>query len=199
MDNSNNQENELNLNSQEVLDKAKKDGSDKVQEIAKDAASKGARKVSKNVIKNQVSSKVLTALLPYITVALVFILVAIIIIGILAFFLTLPGMMGQKITEIFEDLSKSIQSIYKGEVDASITNKEVIELANYIENMDYDLIGYGFVRPNLDSSVKTVEQLSKDGYEDIKQENPDKDKDGEPEYLIFLEDEKGNRYNKNFY
>ena len=202
-----NQEN----NSEELLEQAQQEGIERKEEVSnnellKKATNKVAKKATSKAgletAKKQLASKAISLLgplLPYIAIAVLIILALIMIIGILAFFLTMPGLMQDKISSIFEDISVSMQCLYKSDVDAKVTNEDVIELANYINNMEYDLIGYGFVKPDRDINVKTIEQLQDEGYHFIEEKNPDKDKDGEPKDLIFLVDENGNKYDKEFY
>ena len=189
-------------NAQKAVDMAKEQGKQAVQKMAKEGIKKGVGKAG-GAVGGSATTGALAAILPYLLIALLIILVIMIIIGIIAFLLTMPGMFSGKISAIFEDIGQSVKSLYSGSVNVS--NSEVMELANYIEDMEYDLIGYGFVRPNADEDIKTTEQLVEDGYEKVQEENPDYDEDAEeedisePEYLTFYEDEDGNRYSGSFY
>lgn len=65
------------------------------------------------------------------------------VIGAYSFIVTLPGMMIDKITETVGGFFDSLQSFFVGN-GVHIKDSDQTELANYINNMGYDVVGYGF-------------------------------------------------------
>ena len=81
-------------------------------------------------------------------IILVIILIVIIIIttvGTLAFFVAMPGMVVEKITKFLEDNWVKVKSLVIGLDKASVNNKNITDVAQYLKNMGYDLEGCGFV------------------------------------------------------
>lgn len=75
------------------------------------------------------------------------IVIILLIIGAISFFTTVPGMMMDKITEISSGFWRGFKSFFEGNA-AYITEEDQTTLAEYIENMGYDVVGYGFAAPN---------------------------------------------------
>lgn len=81
-----------------------------------------------------------------IIIIVVIIIIILLIIGAVTFFQTAPGMMMDKITEISSGLWRDFKSFFEGN-SAYITEEDQTTLAQYIENMGYDVVGYGFAAP----------------------------------------------------
>lgn len=74
-----------------------------------------------------------------------FILVIILVIGIIMFFLTMPGMVMEKLKGLFKSVGNAWCSWW-GTDDATQFNQvEVYNVLNYLDEMGYDLKGYGFI------------------------------------------------------
>lgn len=82
-----------------------------------------------------------------ILIIVLIIVIILLIIGAISFFTTVPGMMMDKITEISSGLWQGFKSFFEGNA-AYITEEDQTTLAEYIENMGYDVVGYGFATPN---------------------------------------------------
>ena len=112
---------------------------------------KNAEKVGKVASK----SKFLTALgpiLPYIGIALLIILLIIFIIGIVVFVLTMPGMVMEQLKAMFHELGNKVASFFGADETKMIENEEIYEVLDYLEDMGYDLKGYGFLTEFFDES-----------------------------------------------
>ena len=135
----------------------------KVAEKVSKKAQKTIAKAGKNIAK--IASKLGPAL-PWIALAIVIIIV---LVGILAFFMTMPGMLTGKLKKFAQNIADWFEALYKGELEAYTNEENIIETANYIKSMGYDLVGYGFVPANTNweyDSLKSVEDLASDGYTD---------------------------------
>lgn len=113
------------------------------QEAGKKAAEQAAKQASKTAAK--AGTKV--ALGPILFWVGIIILIIIVVVGILFFFITMPGMVVGKIGDAINGLTHNIQNYFAGSEEAidSVMYKDVLSVAKYIENMGYDLQGYGFL------------------------------------------------------
>lgn len=160
-------------------------------EMGKDLAKKAVQKAAKNGVKNQVIGQALTgvfsALAPYIGIAILVILIIIILIGIIGFFITLPGIMKDKLNAFATSVSDWWQDLYKSAANVSVKDEDVVSLANYLVDMGYDLIGYGFITPDDEEHINTYESLKDEGYSE--EEIDDK---------VRMKDSSGNYFNDVF-
>lgn len=134
---------------------------DMAKKISKNASKKGAKTFA-NIGK--VASKLGPAL-PWI---LLIIVILIVVIGILGFFMTMPGLMTGKLKEIAQGVGDWWQSLYLTGADAYTNKDDVIETAKYVKSMGYDLIGYGFIPAKVmeakDITGKDGVEVGEDGY-----------------------------------
>ncbi|MCI8310094.1 MAG: hypothetical protein HFJ45_08070 [Clostridia bacterium] len=82
----------------------------------------------------------------------------------LAFGLSMmPGLMQSKLRNIFKQMLNEAQGWLMTAASAALDDDgaDIVEVANYLEEMGYDLVGYGFVTPSLGSlnSFPTLEEL----------------------------------------
>lgn len=75
----------------------------------------------------------------------VFVLIVVILIGIISFFMTMPGMVRDSIVEFVNDLWTKFKSFWVGTAEGSISTEQVVGISNRLEEMGYDLVGYGFM------------------------------------------------------
>lgn len=104
-----------------------------------------------NDAKEKIDSaiKVIKAIPPHAWFAIgIIILIIFFVGGYIGFFTLLPGLTVSKIKELAQKGIDTVQSWFTTEADAYVNEVDVVELANYLEQMDYDLIGYGFITPN---------------------------------------------------
>ncbi|MGN1299361.1 MAG: hypothetical protein ACI4UE_05210, partial [Candidatus Scatovivens sp.] len=144
----------------ETKDRAKQ-VTDQIKKISKNKSKAGAKTFA-NIGK--VASKLGPAL-PWILLVIV---ILIVVIGILGFFMTMPGLMTGKLKQIAQGVGDWWQSLYLTGADAYTNKEDVIETANYIKSMGYDLIGYGFI-PAKVLSAKSITgedgvEIGEDGY-----------------------------------
>ena len=124
-------------------------------------AKKNAAKIGKKALKlvGKLLKKLLEALLKAGWVGLI-ILAVIIIVVIITAINTMPGMMRAKLAELFKI---NVGSWFMNGATASLKAdySDIIDVANYIESMNYSLIGDGFVTPNLRDSedIKTISEM----------------------------------------
>ena len=143
----------------EQSEKQSKSGT-KTSGVAKDIAKKKIEKEAKQKILTKMGStklmSLLAPILPYLAIALLIIILIIILIGIIMFLLMLPGILMGKITALVEGAAKALESFWEGKEDAAVDTEDIIGVADYLENMGYDLKEYGFV-------TSPVEEASFDG------------------------------------
>lgn len=136
---------------QEAYDKAKqaRDTVKKVQDAKKAADAAKAGKAAAQAGKAAAhGSKILTALgpaLPYIGIALLIILIILLLIGIIVFLVTMPGMVMDKLKAMFQELGNKVAAFFGGDENTQIEDEEIFEILDYLQDMGYDLKGYGFL------------------------------------------------------
>ena len=129
--------------------------SSKASEIANKEIQK---KLSKSVTKNAVKQSLVKALLPVLTWVLVFIIILIIIIGIVMFFITMPGMVMDKLKDLSISIGNKLEAFFGGDTTAQIQDQQVYDVLDYLEQMGYDLKGYGFLTDYVGESKDGVER-----------------------------------------
>ena len=97
---------------------------------------------------------VATTIGPVILIIAIIIIIIIVVIGIIFFFTTMPGMVVGKIGEAINKFREGVEDFVNGGDAAQIyvDRQQVIDAAEYLETMGYDLEGYGF----LDDSTKQI-------------------------------------------
>lgn len=112
----------------------KQGGPGKGKQAAKKLAKDGATKLIKFLSKAG-------ALFPVILIALIVIL----LIGLIGFFLTMPGLFLENIKNTAKNFFTAIQGWFvSNEVSSQISKEDELELAQRIHNMGYDISGMGF-------------------------------------------------------
>ncbi len=103
-----------------------------------------AQKVQKGKKAVNLIVKVITKIPAIGTIGLIIVIV-ILIIGFIGFFTSLPGTFIESIKAFGQNLWSSIVGItVGGEITASVSEQDQINLAQKIEDMGYDVVGYGF-------------------------------------------------------
>lgn len=83
--------------------------------------------------------------LPIIIKAIIIILVILILVGIVQFFRTMPSLYLENVKEFGINLWGGIIGFFNGDnITSTVTEEDQIELAQRIQDMGYDVIGYGF-------------------------------------------------------
>ena len=140
---------------------------DKAKEQAKKQAKKVAEKAAKQSAKMGAKAAGNSGLLAFfatpvgwvVLIIIAIIVIIITIIGIMSFFTNMPGISSSKLTEFQTSILQSVERYFTGESDSkdNITKEHQIELAQYMKDMGYDLIGDGFI-----SDVKYYTETDKE-------------------------------------
>lgn len=97
---------------QQALNVAKDQGQQALQNLAKEGIKKGAAKAAGNAAASTATTGVLATLAPIIAIVAIVIIILIIVVGILGFFLTMPGMMSDKLKSFGESIASGIRSVF---------------------------------------------------------------------------------------
>lgn len=100
---------------------------------------------------------------PVILVILVIVIVIIIIIGLIGFFVAMPGSVVGKIGSVMNDIWTRAQIFVNGNNAAEIlvSKEDVVDAAQYLDQMGYDLAGYGFLSDEIEDTVSAEKDNSK--------------------------------------
>lgn len=130
---------------------AKDKAKDKAKQQAKKAVEKSAKKAAKAGAKAGKASS-LTAFFAtpvgWAVLIIIGIIVAILlIIGAVSFFTNMPGMISAKLEKLKQDMLYNLEVRWTEDNDVTglISEQTKIDLAQYIKDMGYDLVGYGFL------------------------------------------------------
>jgi hypothetical protein len=86
--------------------------------------------------------KVIAPILPYVVG---FVLAFIVVVGLIMFLIIMPGTLMGKLNELFDSVVGFLISIWQDDAEIAVTDQAVIDVADYLESMGYDLREYGFV------------------------------------------------------
>ncbi len=114
-----------------------------------------AKKIAKAIGK--AIRKIIELLIKLGPVGIIILVILLIVVIIIAFF-SMPGMMRDKLLSLF----KINWDWLKPGAVQSLDNQDIIDVANYIEEMGYSLVGDGFVTPIIGSNqsdYKSIEEL----------------------------------------
>ena len=109
------------------------------------ASEKAKKEIKKKVVSGAGKKSLIAALGPILMWAAIIIFAIIIIVGIVTFLMTMPGMVMSKLKEFAEDIGKSIASYFGANEITFVDDEEIYEVLDYFEDMGYDLKGYGFL------------------------------------------------------
>lgn len=129
----------------EGAEKAAQDTTKKAaeKEIQKKAAQEGAKQAGK-----QVASKGIFAT-PVGWIILLIIVIIIVLIGTISFFMLMPGQILGKLKVFAMGFVDAVRGFFEGKQNI-VYDAEMAEVADYIEQMGYDLKGEGFVTKDLE-------------------------------------------------
>ena len=181
----------------------KQAGKETGKQASKEASKKAAKEASKQAGKAAAKAGTKAALGPVLFWAIIIILIIIVVVGILFFFICMPGMVVGKIGDAINSFFSSVGDFFDGSDQAvsMVTKEEVVKAARYVENMGYDLQGYGFLSEEVESKVSgQVEDGWSDNLSEWWHDNDsvlvaakDKDKNEDKDY----EDEESKKLNIN--
>ena len=129
----------------------KKNKSNGIQKAQKAKQNYDKAKKRMETLKNL---KSIAPLISALGMAFVVLIIILLIIGFIGFFTTLPSIAIEK----FMEVCKGFWRWATGNEEIEVDSDNIDDLANYIESLGYDLIGYGFVSPTKD----LVEHTEKD-------------------------------------
>ena len=120
---------------------------DKGAEMAKDKMKdKAKEKLAKDAAKKAAAKGSLGAAMgPVLFWAGIIILAIIVIIGIIMFFITMPGMVMEKLKALGKAIADGLSSWFGSDDTERIEEESIYGSLNYLEEMGYDLKGYGFL------------------------------------------------------
>lgn len=137
-----------------------------VAQQGKKAAKKVAEKAGKEVAKGAAKSSLLASLstvLMYVALVLVIIFV---IIGLIMFFVTMPGMIMDKLKGLFKAMGNYVAAFFGADTTEQIDAVQVYETLDYLEQMGWDIKAEGFltgyVEDDSDITAKEKELLNED-------------------------------------
>lgn len=137
--------------------KAKNMRKKSIDEVARDIKRK-VEKAKKAIDKVTAFISALGPAAPWVILAIVIIIV---LVGLWGFFHYMPGLTIGKLKELAQGATDFIQSLFIPDAIAGLKDEDVVNAANYLEEMGYDLIGYGFVEPATELAATDVT------YEDV--------------------------------
>ena len=115
-------------------------------DVAKKIGDKLKDKAKKDAGKNAaVKGKLAAASGPVLFWAVVIIVAIIILIGIIMFFMTMPGMVMDKIKSLFSELGNYVSAFFGADTTKQIKDENIYSTLDYLEEMGYDLKGFGFL------------------------------------------------------
>ena len=176
------------------IDKAKK-MKEKMQKVQK--AQKAAKKAKqvKAAAKFASGAKKFALLAnPYFWIAMLIILAIIVLIGLIMSFTIMPGNFLGKAKQFVEGMMKGFCGLVWGDSTSSIGNDsdEVKDLANYIQNMGYDIQGYGF------GDVEYKDEAEREEVKEAANEVRDNAIDGKRNYVTDQQATQGGEIKKVF-
>ena len=143
---------------------------------------KGAEKIQKNVAKatsqSNLKAKVFTKLAPMlgpiIFWAMVVVIAIVIVVGIGTFLMTTPGIIMDKLEKIAGNVVDALQHYFLGDdLTENVKKEEIVGVLDYLEDMNYDLKGYGFLSSFVDEEDKTYENGKPTGATQYKDDEAD--------------------------
>ncbi len=90
------------------------------------------------------------------------ILLIMMIIGFVSFFTDGLGLIGEQILKFADGIWTAVKSEFVGEAEATIKEKNIIQIGEYLEEMGYNLEGFGFINSN-GKGVTKEDKLEDDG------------------------------------
>lgn len=119
---------------------------------SKESWSKRTTNAVKSAVKNWKSkSSLIAALGPILLWIFVAIVILIVIIGLVMFLVTMPGMVMEQLKALFNTLGNYVACFFGADVTKQIDDTEIFDTLDYLEQMGYDLKGFGFLTDYVDS------------------------------------------------
>ena len=117
----------------------------KSSNVSKGIQKKVQERLSKSLKKNVAKQSLMKVLMPILIYAIAFIMILIIIIGIILFLITMPGMVMDQLKAFARQVGDAVSSWFGSDSTTQVNDEDVYETLDYLEQMGYDLKGYGFL------------------------------------------------------
>lgn len=129
---------------QGVAENVKKQTSEQVKKKVKE-------KVKKEAVKGAAKHSLMAAMSTVLMYVALAIIILFVIIGLIMFFVTMPGMVMEKLKALFEEAGKFIAAYFGADTTQMIKNEEVYETLDYLEQMGWELKSEGFLTGYMES------------------------------------------------
>ena len=140
---------------EENEEKEKKQSQENSSQMTKEAVQKIAQKGAK---KFAGKASLMGPLAHIVAVAAPILVIVIILGGIILFFLTMPGMVMEKLKALGKAIAKGMASWFGADNTEMIDDYVIYETLDYLEEMGYDLKGYGFLTDYVGTEEDGVER-----------------------------------------
>lgn len=140
--NNENEDNELEQNHDLDMQNSKNDLNEGKRQLKENTAP--ARNATKKVLNNKKVRAFIVAHLPIILMVIGIILLIIFLLGIIIYILAMPGLFLAKLGDLTRGIAAEISGAFTGDnMTAQISKEQVIDLAQYLQGMGYDIQTYG--------------------------------------------------------
>lgn len=130
---------------------------------SKESWSKRTTNAVKSAVKNWKSkSSLIAALGPILLWIFVAIVILIVIIGLVMFLVTMPGMVLEQLKALAKHMGNAVAAWFGADVTEQIDDVEIYDTLTYLEQMGYDLKGFGFLTDYVGSSKDGIERDEND-------------------------------------
>lgn len=119
--------------------------------------------LAKAVKKSGAKKTLLLPLVKILVIAFIVILIIMWIIGILMFLITMPGMVMDKLSNLFREAGKYLAVFFGADSTTMIKNENIYETMDYLEQMGWDLKGEGILTKYYESTADIDKDITKDG------------------------------------
>ena len=165
--NDDNQEN-VSMTEETGQNQGQSSGQSMVGTQAKNAVQKGAKKITEQATKeaSKMAAKktIMLALSHIIGYVVIFIIALVVLIGVAMFFVTMPGMVMNKLKNLLKAAGNAWCSWWGEDSTTQIDNRQVYEIMDYIEQMGYGLKDHGFLTHYLEEGdAVTTKKVEYDG------------------------------------
>ena len=158
----NNDNNEVEENADVPAETNNSSSTNKSSNVSKGIQKKVQERLSKSLKKNAVKQSLIKFLLPILINVLVFLMILIIIIGIIMFIITLPGMVMEQLKQLAKDVGNAVASWFGADSTKQVDDVRIYDTLTYLEQMGYDLKGYGFLTDYVGEDDDGVERDEED-------------------------------------
>ena len=145
-------------------------------------SSKPLKRLKPDWKKEAAKQSLLKAITPILIYVGLFLLILFIIIGIIMFLQTMPGIVMQDLKGKFAQLGNNIVSFFGADTTKLIEEKEIYGVLDELEAMGYDLKGYGFLTEYVDKDVEG--NLEDDEDDGVLRNDDDTIKEAKSDYII---------------